>query len=79
MSGHQAAHWINPEQLSFEGDFVDTCHVGQSKSSPAQPEGAGTTFAKKWKKSNNIQTSMQVKAFIENNQTTLNNIYLTKE
>ena len=45
MSGHQAAHWINPEQLSFEGDFVDTCHVGQGKSSPAQPEGAGTTLA----------------------------------
>jgi hypothetical protein len=45
VTWNQAAHRINPEKLFFKGDFVDPCHVGQGKSSPAQPEGTGTTLA----------------------------------
>ena len=45
VSWNQAAHRINPEKLPLERDFVDTCHVGQGKSRPAESQGAGTTLA----------------------------------
>ena len=45
VSWNQAAHRINPKEFPLERDLVDSCHVGQGKSRPAQSQGACTTLA----------------------------------